>query len=715
MNPKKPLILLGMLIVIGTVVASCGTTTPKPATESEPPSDSADISSQPEMPFLAEWRESAHANASSEAFRHWDGDDPAEIPVFCAKCHSSDGYLDFLGADGSDAGRVNAAVPALNAQGVACAACHNPVTLKKTTVTFPSGVTITAGDDARCMECHQGRESRVSVNAQMERFGATSAPDIVVAPIQNEQGNDVFFGFLNVHYYAAAATLYGGMAQGGYQYDGKTYNIRNDHVEGYNTCSGCHDPHTLEVKAQECALCHDNVNDYKDIRMISSARDYNGNGNATEGMYYEIKGLQDALYAEIQNYAAIIAGEAIVYDQSAYPYFFIDTNANGVVDEGEAIFPNAYKNWTPRLLKAAYNYQASLKDPGAYAHNNKYIIQLLYDSIVDLGGNTSSMARDSAGHFAGNTIAFRFWDFNTGGQPVHTVPGTCAKCHSASGLPQFINEGTNLSNPSSNGFACTTCHNPASSPRLYRVNSVTFPSGAVISFGGRDAEGNYLPDDNNMCLQCHQGLSSKVIVDRMLDSRALDAPDPSIRLSNIHYFPAGATLFGSEVQAAYMYDGKEYVSMFMHASETGMLNKCQDCHSVHALEPKTASCQTCHDVTNPADIRENTVDYDGDGDVTEGMKGEIETLIEALYAELQTYAAANDNEIIYNPARYPYFLGSDGQAYSAWTPRLLKAAFNYQYARRDAGGYAHNPKFIIQFLIDSIEDLSGNVSRYTRP
>ena len=35
----------------------------------------------------------------------------------------------------------------------------------------------------------------------------------------------------------------------------------------------------------------------------------------------------------------------------------------------------------PRLLQAAYNFQVTLKDPGGYAHNGKYHIELLYDSI----------------------------------------------------------------------------------------------------------------------------------------------------------------------------------------------------------------------------------------------------------------------------------------------------------------------------------------------
>jgi len=36
-------------------------------------------------------------------------------------------------------------------------------------------------------------------------------------------------------------------------------------------------------------------------------------------------------------------------------------------------------------LQAAYNYQYSTKDPGAFAHNGLYIIQVLYDTLADLG------------------------------------------------------------------------------------------------------------------------------------------------------------------------------------------------------------------------------------------------------------------------------------------------------------------------------------------
>ncbi len=45
---------------------------------------------------------------------------------------------------------------------------------------------------------------------------------------------------------------------------------------------------------------------------------------------------------------------------------------------------NRYQSWTPRLLKAAYNYQVAAKNPGGYVHNPGYLLQLLHDSLESL-------------------------------------------------------------------------------------------------------------------------------------------------------------------------------------------------------------------------------------------------------------------------------------------------------------------------------------------
>ena len=99
-----------------------------------------------------------------------------------------------------------------------------------------------------------------------------------------------------------------------------------------------------------------------------------------EGIAGEVETIHEALYAAIQDYAANVIGTPIEYNAHAYPYWF--------TADGER-----YGNWTPRLLQAAYNYQYGAKDPGAFAHNGKYIVQVLYDSLADVGGDTSGMTR----------------------------------------------------------------------------------------------------------------------------------------------------------------------------------------------------------------------------------------------------------------------------------------------------------------------------------
>ena len=90
----------------------------------------------------------------------------------------------------------------------------------------------------------------------------------------------------------------------------------------------------------------------------------------------------------------------------------------------------------------------------------------------------------------------------------------------------------------------------------YTVNTVTFPSGARLTFG----EG----DDNNLCLNCHQGRESTVSVNNLIKGLEPDQTSEKLRFLNIHYFAAGATLFGSEAKGAYEYEGKTYVGRNTH-------------------------------------------------------------------------------------------------------------------------------------------------------
>ncbi|WP_051645926.1 hypothetical protein [Allgaiera indica] len=122
--------------------------------------------------------------------------------------------------------------------------------------------------------------------------------------------------------------------------------------------------------------------DFRAIR--TTPLDILGKGDTRAGIAVVIDDLRVRLGAEIMAYASKVTGRPIVCSATAYPYFFNYLNANGVVDESEMAFPNRYRSWTPRLMRASYNYQFTGKDPGAFAHNCRYAIELLIDSLKDL-------------------------------------------------------------------------------------------------------------------------------------------------------------------------------------------------------------------------------------------------------------------------------------------------------------------------------------------
>ena len=220
----------------------------------------------------------------------------------------------------------------------------------------------------------------MSVNAAIRR-----------ASVGDDEVSDALT-FRNVHYFAAGATLFGSEAQGAYQYEGKEYNGRNLHDgEGEAvTCSDCHDAHTGENDLNLCEDCHD-VEEQSDVRLIRQTEDvelidYDGDGDMEEPIADEIQSFNDALLPVIQTYAADTVGTPIAYNPNAYPYWFTDTNGNGTVDAEESNNDHRYVTWTPNLLRAAYNYQYIQKDPGAFAHNADYAMQVLYDSLESIGG-----------------------------------------------------------------------------------------------------------------------------------------------------------------------------------------------------------------------------------------------------------------------------------------------------------------------------------------
>jgi hypothetical protein len=148
----------------------------------------------------------------------------------------------------------------------------------------------------------------------------------------------------------------------------------------------------LGVKIDSCTGCHPGVTDLRAIRASNDTTDWNGNGDTKEGIDKEIETFRTRLYAAIQKYATDKTKTPVIYDAAAYPYFFVADASGAKVKNDKGNFVN-YNAWTPRMLQAGYNLQYSIKDPGAFTHNPKYVMQFLYDSIKDLGGDVSKLTR----------------------------------------------------------------------------------------------------------------------------------------------------------------------------------------------------------------------------------------------------------------------------------------------------------------------------------
>ncbi|SLN26297.1 cytochrome C [Roseisalinus antarcticus] len=314
---------------------------------------------------IADWFRSAHADTAAEAFRHWDADE--EISPACAVCHSGEGFRSFHGLDGSDPGIPDEPV---NVGGVVdCETCHNTGLSRISEIVMPSGLSHPVeGVEAACMTCHQGRTAGTTVEAAITNI-PVDLPDPEIS-------------FVNPHYATAAATWLGGYGGAGYHYDGKTYSGRFFHARPVSTCVSCHQPHTLEIATDTCRSCHENGTP-TEIRIARQS--YDGSGDTAQGIHADIAANADTLLEMIQRYAADVATVPLIYDGGSYPYFFADENGDGVADtvDGRGV---AYGNWTPRMLRTAYNWKLVTSDPGIYAHNPHYALELLYDSVEDLSG-----------------------------------------------------------------------------------------------------------------------------------------------------------------------------------------------------------------------------------------------------------------------------------------------------------------------------------------
>ena len=231
---------------------------------------------------------SGHANPDAPAFHYWDNNDAAQIPPDCARCHSSKGFLDYLGADGSQPGVVDTSVEPGSV--LECETCHNDAAQVLNSVNMPSGVELTGlGRDAVCVVCHQGLSSGSELAVAVESLA--------------QHGITPALAFVGIHFQPAGAVVFGGEAGAGFEFPGRAYAGRFDHNPGAAVCTGCHEAHELSVRIEACAECHPGVGSLQDLRstLRVSTIDYDADGDTSEGMALEIKSFRAELLSGAPN------------------------------------------------------------------------------------------------------------------------------------------------------------------------------------------------------------------------------------------------------------------------------------------------------------------------------------------------------------------------------------------------------------------------------
>ncbi len=110
-----------------------------------------------------------------------------------------------------------------------------------------------------------------------------------------------------------------------------------------------------------------------------------------ESFRHEIDGVQARLLVAMNTYAKAQGLDPITYTPGAYPYFYQATCCPS--DAGcQPQTDGSYGTFDKPLQQAAYNYH-SAQDSGSGIHNYKYVLQTLYDSVEDLGGDLAGLIR----------------------------------------------------------------------------------------------------------------------------------------------------------------------------------------------------------------------------------------------------------------------------------------------------------------------------------
>lgn len=325
----------------------------------------------------------------------------------CQRCHTATGVSNYLTAPGTydpannDFSHLDSWAKTTGSgqnELLYCWACHSdagqgelrlPGAISETYVdsTF-SSVTVDYPNLRNanvCMACHIGREIGENISQSTRNFAGS-------------------VNFINSHYLPAGASLFG---VSGYEYAGKNYEpvsfFAHDSIgtkyeidtEGFNLVNTTND-------MGPCVGCHlTSSNGHRflpfEINAAGTAFEYitpvcaechTGQFALTPAVIEEE---ETGYFAALEALAQELAVSKGIFFAPDYPYFFNDTNGNGILDPAEIDRTNGFTTWGDKdTMGAAFNYNLAEHDPGGFAHNRFYYKRLIWDSIDFLDGGAAN-------------------------------------------------------------------------------------------------------------------------------------------------------------------------------------------------------------------------------------------------------------------------------------------------------------------------------------
>jgi len=490
-------------------------------------------------------------------------------------------------------------------------------------------------------------------------------------------------------------------------------------------CRTCHDPHNpnkllldeiedhghvvASAEYATCTTCH--------MSDVDSPADVEGGIIYHEDRYYRI--ITDTHYDDpattdlIEGYVVIHEGEGserscrVCHDMHSAEEIRADRNTNTVNDQW------AKSGHAGHISEVKAEVAQEFKDNGM-------------DRTVD-----QSVAIKAA-YVDGDESAWPHYDWDAGNRQ------SCQRCHTTTGLVNYTDDPENY-NSELNDFShlegwerdadtgdvtssgqnellyCWGCHSD-NNGGLNNPGAILEDYGdcAIVQYGDID--------ESNVCLSCHIG---REIGENVQNSDS-DFNDRSF--INSHYLAAGASLFGV---SGFEYEGENYapVSYYKHDSiGTPYINS-------DGVDDNMGPCAGCHLTSEqghrflPYEINEAGDDFEYITDVCSDCHGDGVT-VDFIKEEEHGYAASLEalnvalGKIgIFFAPNYPYFFNdlddtSRNNGVKDWIKEdaypggldvqqagknTMGAAFNFNLAAHESGGFAHNRIYYKRLYWDAID------------